>query len=110
MATSATALKQQPAWLRTASVAAYAFRSAHVLVAAAVWLQQGVEAAVSPSPTSPNPTTPPTRRATHANRSFLVFGLEVNLLGPTAIDLANRTGVLEADLVRCSWLPGGCWT
>jgi hypothetical protein len=32
--------------------------------------------------------------------SFLVFGLEVNLLGPTAIDLAARAGVVEADLVR----------
>jgi hypothetical protein len=31
--------------------------------------------------------------------SFLVFGLEVNLLGPSAIDLANQIGVEEADLV-----------
>ncbi|GBF95370.1 MFS transporter [Raphidocelis subcapitata] len=30
--------------------------------------------------------------------AFLVFGLEVNLLGPTAIDLAERIGVVEADL------------
>jgi hypothetical protein len=32
-----------------------------------------------------------------------VFGLEVNLLGPTAIDLARQVGVVEADLVSAAW-------
>jgi MFS family permease len=30
--------------------------------------------------------------------SFLVFGLQVNLLGPTAAVLAAKIGVVEADL------------
>lgn len=39
--------------------------------------------------------------------SFLVFGLEVNLLGPTAIDIAERIGVVEADLVS-RLTPASC--